>query len=255
MRGRDLKWAGFAALAVAASLAVVALGALGAAPAEPAASESSPEEGSGGVPAIEVRGAYGVAALSGDDGSFARALSSYLESAGEQARTATIVADPEEPRGSSFYVSAGGLWYACEATGSASGWAFSPLGSQSPVARGRSEDPAPALQAEPVTADQAPQQDPAQGPSQSGATAAAEVPVSDGQALSAAVGADAAGKLAEALSAWASGRGMALDASSTRVDAGSVRAEPGGVGFVVRAGQVRVDVVYSDGAYGFLVLE
>jgi len=254
VRGRDLKWAGFAALAVAASLAVVALGALGAAPAEPAAPESPPEAGSGGVPAIEVRGAYGVAALSGDDGSFARALSSYLESAGEQARTATIVADPEEPRGSSFYVSAGGLWYACEATGSASGWAFSPLGSQSPVARGKSEDPAPAQQAEPATADQAPQQDSAPGPSQSWA-AAAEVPVSDGQALSAAVGADAAGKLAEALSAWASGRGMALDASSARVDAGSVRAEPGGVGFVVRAGQVRVDVVYSDGAYGFLVLE
>lgn len=254
MRGRDLKWAGFAALAVAASLAVVVLGALGAPPAEPAAPAASPDPGSG-VPAIEVRGASGVAALSGDNGAFSRALSSYLESAGEQARTATIVADPAEPRGSSFYVSAGGLWYACEATGSVSEWAFSPLGSQSPVARERSEDPAPAQPAEPATPEQVPQQGSAQEPSQSGASTAVEVPVSDGQALSAAIGADAAEKLAEALSAWASGRGLALDASSARVDAGSVRAEPGGVGFVVRAGQVRVDVVYSDGAYGFLVLE
>lgn len=255
MRSRDLKWAGLAVLAVAASLAVVALGALGAAPAEPVAPAAASEPESGGSPSIEVRGASGVAALSGDDGSFARALSSYLELAGEQARTATVVADPADLRGSSFYVSAGGLWYSCEATGSASGWAFSPLGAQSPVARGSAGDSAPAQTAEPAASGQAPQQEQAQDPPQSGPAAAEGVPVSDGPALAGAIGADAAGKLAEALSAWASGRGMALDASTARVDAGSVRAEPGGVGFVVSCGQARIDVVYSDGAYGFLVLE
>ncbi|MBQ3328736.1 MAG: hypothetical protein IJG88_02170 [Eggerthellaceae bacterium] len=255
MRSRDLKWAGLAALAVAASLAVVALGALGTAPAESEASPTASGPNQGGVPPIEVRGASGVAALSDDDGSFAQALSSYLESEGEQARTATVVADPADLRGSSFYVSAGGLWYSCEATGSASGWAVSPLGAQSPVARAGAGDPAPAQTAEPAASGQAPQQEPAQDPPQSGPAAGVEVPVSDEPALSAVIGADAAGRLAEALSAWASGRGMARDAASARVDAGSVRSEPGGVGFVVSCGQARIDVVYSDGAYGFLVLE
>lgn len=252
MRGRDLRWLGAGALAVAAALAVVAAGALGPAPPGVGGTQAATQPSAAPAAEIEVLGARDVPALSGDGGAFAEALAGYLDQMGEQAETATVVPDPDDPSGSSFYASAGGLWYSCESVDSASGWAFSALGAQSPVAQGRAGDHDPGGGG--ATAAPAPAGE-AQGPAGPGTDDGRNwVPLSDARALDGAIGPSAASQLAEAMAGYAAAKGVGFDASSARVDASSVRAEPGGVGFEADTGAALLDVVYAGGEYGFKVI-
>lgn len=253
MRGRDLRWLGAGALAVAAALAVVAAGALGPAPSGAGGTQAAAQPSAAPAAEIEVLGARDVPALSGDGGAFAEALAGYLDQMGERAETVTVVPDPDDPSGSSFYASAGGLWYSCESVDSASGWAFSALGAQSPVAQGRAGDHDPggggAAGAEQAPAETA--REPADAGSENGRD---WIPLSDGRALEGAVGSGAASQLAEAMAGYAAAKGVGFDPASARVDASSVRAEPGGVGFEADTGAALLDVVYAGGEYGFKVI-
>lgn len=254
MRGRDLRWLGAGALAVAAALAVVAAGALGPAPSGAGGTQAAAQPSAAPAAEIEVLGARDVPALSDDDGAFAEALAGYLDQAGEQAETATVVPDPADPSGGSFYASAGGLWYSCESVDSASGWAFSALGAQSPVAQGRAGDHDPGGGG--ATADPAPAPTgEAQGPAGPGPDDGWDwIPLSDARALDGAIGPSASSQLAEAMAGYAAAKGVGFDAASARVDASSVRAEPGGVGFEADTGAALLDVVYAGGEYGFKVI-
>ena len=239
-------------LAVAAALAVVAAGALG--PQQDVSGASAGRADAVADAAVEVTGSGDVPALRGDSGEFAEAIGSYLASAGAPARTVTVVPDPSEPSGDEFYANAGGIWYGCEATEGASGWAFSLIGSRSPVAAGRAGDHSPAAPSVAGGASSGEGAAPFGDLAEPGGGPGAWVPVSDAEALAGAIGRDAASQLAEAIAGYAASRGLEVDLSAARVDPSSVRPEPGGVGFEVESGPSALDVVFSDGEYGFKVI-
>ena len=245
-------------MAVVFALGLVLLGAAGA-PNEDGGVQDLEER-----PAdIEVIGASEIPALAGDNGAFASALSDYLKAEGNEARTAAVVCDPENPESWSFFASVGGNWYECEVVDGVSGWAFAALGSESPVSprvalevpetRGLSRsDPAPAEVS--ATSPTAPSETGSGAASRSEIDAGSWVPLADDKAVAEAVGPEASGKLGEALHGYAVAKGIGYDSSKARLDVSSVRSEPGGVGFMVDTGSSKLDVVYTDGAFGFLVL-
>ena len=78
--------------------------------------------------------------------------------------------------------------------------------------------------------------------------------LTDLEALTAALGQEIALTLPAAVMGYCDMAGIAFDVSSAKVNASAVRIDQEGTAFTVDVGTIILDVLYSDGTFGFLVI-